>query len=613
MKTQQLAITLISGAWMTGVLVFGLPGCKGERSSSGTAQAGSGGLFTTHPQVFNAMPDRAVPRPLQAQLAYNVDDGVFYGHFSWPAQRDHLDAFYRFENGTWVLRGQDARSIQKSTQLKSAQSRFTIAWNDADSPAAVPNFEHFGCALACHDESTHMPNWAEEGLELPSSMRLPDPNTYPLFQNIGLDFWAWRAHSTSPIGYWQDQFMDSTQPLNGAALQDDLGPGGPFPNPLIGGNPTWAFDPDTTQSGRYAIPYANLTTADDYYFQDALNPSLVAGVEAPETLAYADAVTSGYVPQEGDTIPYWVLSAAPMDGKGDVLAVLSPDAGATVSKRSFYDQQTQRWHVYFSRNLTTGDFTDMPFQVGNQYTATFAMHSDGTAGRDHYITFPYVFWMEDPNQPGGETGSDFRIIQITGAGSVPDFDDMQTHPLLELDMFLPGLISLEYLGDLREAQFNFGQRHGGADIVALGLITTDFLVGCRDCHVVRADDPQAPFTAGGPLELRTPRRGGLFEATPSGFRDVLLPTLEARCTPCHAPGGTASTIAFQGVNENLIYSNIITPGRVAWQRPNESPLLNIPSDNLDGLHPPEANLLDFKDSEDFRKILYWILYNGPNN
>lgn len=562
-----------------------------------------------HPAVYSALPDRPVVRRLHVQLAYNLDDAVLYGHLSWAGEPERVDAFWRYEDGAWVLRGSDARSaIAAGTTIRS-EARVAIAWSPESGLAALPNFPPYGCMLACHDDGTQQPGWAEQGALDAQTMRLPDT---PFYANRGFDLWSWRAQTSGANGYWSDELLDDDQPATGPARKLDPGSGGAVENALLGGAPSFVFDPATTTGGGFATTLAAADAGVDFFFEDPADPSPVAGAATPKALPWADALAAGYVPAEGDVVPYFVLSAR-TGGRGDVLAALTPDGGTTLARRSAYDAGERRWHVYLSRRLATGaPASDVQMVTGGRYSAAFALHTDRTRGRDHAVALPLSVWLEDPNNPSGGIGADYAARQILGAGVVPDFDDTGFYAPLELELFLPGVVSWEFLTDTRNAAFLFGERHGGADVLQAAL-NGPGIAACRDCHVVGRDDPAAPFVPGGPLELRTPRRGGLFEATPMSLRANVLPMLAARCGGCHEEGGPAASMPLANAPEERILRELTSRGRVVWEDPAVSRLLRVPAENLDGLHPPSGSLAGYAGGPDPRILLRWLLYDAPDN
>jgi hypothetical protein len=584
------------------LLALGLSACRGE----GPAPVVRG---PEHPRVFRGLPDRPVRQDLEVQLAYNLDDGVLYGRLSWEAPREQVGPFWRFEDGAWVLRGADAREAASADDPVRAESRVSVAWSPATGAAAMPNFALYGCMTACHDDGSRMPDWTEDGAELLQTMRLPQT---PHYAGRGFDLWTWGAQTGAALGQWSDGLLDDTAPGAGEARRADPGTGGATDNALAGGNPSFVLDPAGSAGGGFATTLTRMDAGEDFALLDPANPSATAPPGGTPALAWADAVAAGYAPQEGDAVPALLLAARD-GGRGDVLDLLSPDGGLSIGPRSGYDAATGRWVVHFSRSLGTATpGADVSFAVGAQYLAAFAVHGDGTAQRDHRVSMPLRIWLEDPANPFGGAGSELTARQLLGAGLLPDFDDTGFHAPATVELFLPGVLSWEYHTDTRSAAFAFGQRHGGADDLQSALNGPGF-TACLDCHVVDAGDPDAPFVVGGAIELRTPRRGGLFEATPISLRSNVLPSLAARCGGCHEAGGTASSMPLANADAEIIRRELLEPGRVEWQHPAASRVLRVPSEDLDGNHPPLGALAGFAGSPDARRLLFWLQYNAPDN
>ena len=584
-----------------------LAACKGEgpKKTAGELDGGP----PPHPPVYRPLETRPVVDRLEVQMAWNADDGLLYGRLRFDAPRGTRDRFWRFEDGAWRLRGTPRRESFEEGEVLAAEQSLAIAWNNPAVANDLPNFGLLGCMLACHDGATFQPDWSEDGLDLETeaaTMRLPDTAFY---SGSGLDLWQWGAQ-TSGHGYWLDQVLDTTLPQDGDARRPD--PAGTTPwteNPLVDGHPAFVYDPATTAGGRFAVPSAELADSPDFLLEDASAPAGIDGLVTPKSLAWDEAALQGYVPREGDTVPATLLRA-PDGSNDDVLAVLSPDAGGTSLELSRWEDGV--WTVVFTRALSTGSIFDHAFAEGDQVDVGFALHTGESIGRDHYVSLPLTVWIEEAGNPNGGIGSDYTVTRITGAGLVPDFDDTSTFPILQVDLFLPGVVSWEFLTDTRDADFLFGQRHGGADSLVSALNGPAF-TGCEVCHVVREDDPDAGVVIGGPLELRTPRRGGLFEATPLSFEANVQPVLETRCGSCHAPGGVAQSLPFSGVPDTQVYENLVATGHVDWRRPPLSNLLQIPAADLDGNHPASGPLAGFDGSQDLRRILYWLLYDAPEN
>jgi hypothetical protein len=167
------------------------------------------------------------------------------------------------------------------------------------------------------------------------------------------------------------------------------------------------------------------------------------------------------------------------------------------------------------RLLNTGNPDDTALAHGHTYNIAFAVHTGMVTVRDHYVSFPMKLSL-------GNGAADIEAVQIPGSGRdvLPDFSDTNAFPEKELNLFLPGITSLEFLKDenvglvyLDPANGNnpVAQSHGGAFEFALGL-------GCRDCHTAAIGDPFQPPQPGGffvgSMESLVPLRGGVNTPTP---------------------------------------------------------------------------------------------------
>jgi len=134
--------------------------------------------------------------------------------------------------------------------------------------------------------------------------------------------------------------------------------------------------------------------------------------------------------------------------------------------------------------------------------------------RDHYVSFAYTLSLG-----GGD--ADIQAVKIAGSGTgaLPDFSDTAQFPVTNLDTFLPGITSYEFLnGDNAGLEYidpatgtAVDQTHGGASFLTQGL-------GCRDCHTVTSAETFNPPNAGGfpagSMETLVPQRGGVNTPTP---------------------------------------------------------------------------------------------------
>ena len=135
--------------------------------------------------------------------------------------------------------------------------------------------------------------------------------------------------------------------------------------------------------------------------------------------------------------------------------------------------------------------------------------------RDHYVSFGYTLSLS-----GGD--ADIQAVKLAGTGSValPDFTDTAAFPVTDLNLFLPGITSyefligentgLEYVDPATDAAVD--QNHAGSN----ALLTQG--LGCRACHTVSSAEAFNPPTPGGfpsgAMEVLVPQRGGVSTPTP---------------------------------------------------------------------------------------------------
>ena len=113
--------------------------------------------------------------------------------------------------------------------------------------------------------------------------------------------------------------------------------------------------------------------------------------------------------------------------------------------------------------------------------------------------------------------ADIEAVQIAGTGRtvLPDFSDAETFLPTDVNLFQPGIASLEFL--LNENQGleyidpETGEAVDQSHFGASGLLTGG--LGCRDCHVAATGDPFPPPPVGGfaagSMEALAPQRGGV--------------------------------------------------------------------------------------------------------
>jgi hypothetical protein len=107
----------------------------------------------------------------------------------------------------------------------------------------------------------------------------------------------------------------------------------------------------------------------------------------------------------------------------------------------------------------------------------------------------------------------------SGRDVLPDFSDTVQFPITDVNLFLPGIASLEFVLNDNvglvyidpQDGLPIDQNHFGADGLMGGL-------GCRDCHTAAAGDPFLPTQDGGffagSMEELVPMRGGVNTPTP---------------------------------------------------------------------------------------------------
>ncbi|MBI1945801.1 MAG: hypothetical protein HYS27_08900 [Deltaproteobacteria bacterium] len=448
------------------------------------------------------------------QAAYNSD--TFFWRLSYRGNRgDHHD-YLRFTGGAWRNEGGDRRDAQSTldndpqqgeTDLNSTiyEQRTSIMLSDPNAATHVTRFQDFGCFITCHDQARHMPKWEEANGE---DTKWVNPADMTGSGTVALDLWHWRGHRSGPIARADDQFVEARTFTNTLGADDggrkgDAGSAVFTTNSIVGGNPSFVFDPATTNGG-YAFKWGEFWSTPYYYVTDASGQALGPKAPNPSTLSFAAATTAGYVPSEGDVVPRRVLRAG-SGSRADITAV------GTEFVPESPDGQYGVWHVQLQRALNTGNSDDVALTAGSSYAAAFEVHLWEYTTRDHYVSFPQSVSLNDPTN----TSPDIRAVLVAGSGKFqrPDFDDVTTFPVTRLYLFQPGIASWEFLtgADAAETYTDpatgqaVNQVHGGS-----ALMTTAGS-SCRGCHNVRATDPAS---VGPPMATASPQRGGIFAQTP---------------------------------------------------------------------------------------------------
>jgi hypothetical protein len=465
------------------------------------------------PKLLGLDSDKALILPFTVQAAYN-DDTAFF-HMSWEGDKGDTHDYFRYTNGAWQREGgvrRDAQAtidndpIRGSTNVNSTiyESRVTFMLDDPNGPNAVAGFLQYGCTITCHDNSRAMPMWRHEDGEV--HKYLPDDVTGRL------DLWHHRLGRANPIGLsddqWVGQRINDEGDSGGGSRHGDAGTG-PYATGNLDndGNPPWVFDPDTS-GGDFAFPFAELFTSPLRYIVDSTAENLGQNAPNPVGIDYADAIAMGYQPSEGDTVPRRRLRQT-VDSRGDI------SASGTTFTPSADDPLVGRWDSQIQRSLDTGNDDDTVLADGNIYNIAFGVHSGMVTVRDHYVSFAYTLSLD-----GGD--ADIQAVKIGGGGSdnLPDFSDTAMFPVSELNLFLPGIASYEFVnGDNAGLDYidpatgaAVDQNHAGAD-----ALTTQAL-GCRACHTAATAEtfapPQAGGFFGGSMESLVTLRGGVNTQTP---------------------------------------------------------------------------------------------------
>lgn len=449
---------------------------------------------TPAPSLVGLDPNKDLILPITVQAAYN-DDTMFF-NIEWDGDRGDYHDYVHFTGGAWQREGFPRREAQSTidsdprrgpTNRTSTiyESRVTFMVDDPNGPNAVPGFGRLGCFVTCHDNSRAMPTW--------------DLSDFTKYLNDGtpgtLDLWHHRQHRANPIGASDDQHVTTIPP--GGDAGGRFGDAGSSPwqtNNIVGGVPTFALDPDTTH-GLFAFDFNDVFGIPYRYYRREDAPELGAGPVAVG-IDYAVAVAMGYVPQEGDTIPRRRLRT-PEGSRGDISGL------GSMFTPSLADPLMGRIMSNTQRLLNTGNPDDTALAHGNTYNVAFAVHTGMVTVRDHYVGFPMTLSL-------GNGAADIEAVQIPGSGRdvLPDFSDTNTFPEEEVNLFLPGITSLEFLKnenigldylDPDNGNNPVGQVHAGAGGIGAGA-------GCRDCHTA---------TGGGlSMEVLVPRRGGVNTPTP---------------------------------------------------------------------------------------------------
>ena len=457
---------------------------------------GASVIHAEAPTLVGIDPDKPMILPITVQAAYNNDTMFF--NIEWEGDRGDTHDLLRYTNGAWQKEGGTRRDAQATIDDDPArgptnqnstnyESRVTFMVNDPNGPHAVPNFDKVGCFSTCHDNSRAMPEHSTAGPEIGKYL-----NTDPANPDAQLDLWHHRIARANPIGMSDDQKIIQTDGTTGGR-QGDGGEGAPYQtNNIVDGHPTWVLNNDDT-GGEFAFPFEDTHTDPNHNFmRDGDTPPNVI----PRALDWDAAVAAGYEPQEGDTVPRRRLRDLQGTVRGDISGLgttFTPDPADPDEHFGHIESNTQRL-------LDSGDPDDTALVDGGVYDIAFGVHTGMVTVRDHYVTFAKKIALGD-----GDPDADIVAVKVDGDGRdvLPDWSQI---PETAIDMFLPGIASLEFLEGKDEGKQYYDpatdsfvdQTHAGAGAVGG--------TSCTGCHTA----------AGGPMSMETlvPQRGGVWSVTP---------------------------------------------------------------------------------------------------
>jgi hypothetical protein len=456
--------------------------------------------------------DRVLPYEVQA--AFN--DDTFFWRVSYRGNEGKRHEYIRYTNGAWQREGGDRRDAQATidgdaqqgdTSINSTiyEQRTTIMVNDpGDADKSVTDFGKFGCFLACHNDSRHMPEWVSASGH---DGKYIHPGQVPgaVSGEPVLDLWHWRGARSNPIGRADDQnilaldFVDSSSGDDGGR-KGDAGTGVFTSQNIVDGHPEYVINPDTA-NGKYAFNWDDFWNTPLFYMTREDAADIGPSAPNPVNLAWDEAVARGYQPVEGDTVPRRVLRA----GEGSRADIT---ANGTTFTSDVEDSSYGLWNVQMQRALATGNVDDIALVPGQVYEAGFEVHLWEYTTRDHYVSFPVTFSV-------GPGEADIQAVSVAGSGpdQSPDWDAVPATPL---SLFQPGISSWEFLTGENEDQGKqytnaqgqlIGQSHSGSNSVNDG-------VACVECHNVQGSDPEPSLFNAGSMEDLTEQRGGIWEDTP---------------------------------------------------------------------------------------------------
>jgi cytochrome c2 len=315
---------------------------------------------------------------VEVKAAYN-ETHVFL-RFQWQSDEGKYHDYLVYKGGTWT------------TEMPSHEDMFNVMLDDG----GVENFAQAGCFVACHSDPRSPEQVTKYVLETRFGLDLTKIKSEKVLKDLRskggfLDLWNWRASSTNPIGYADDQEVFKMR-------EGDEGEGPYYPN--------WddslkqpKFMYDSKKTGHAAFRWEELKKQEYYYISE----DIAAPFDASRQW------------REGDAIPKVILRA-PKGSRGDVNA------------RGTWKANT--WTLEMWRRLDTGNYADDKTLIpGHSYTLTMSLHNNSVF-RSHYVSFPLSLGL-------GVKG-DITAVHI--AGDKPDWEEIDG---LKVTLFAPGAVTWE--------------------------------------------------------------------------------------------------------------------------------------------------------------------------
>ncbi|MBX9811455.1 MAG: hypothetical protein K2Y16_07580 [Burkholderiales bacterium] len=326
------------------------------------------------------IPGKAGSIKVSVQAAYDKEH--IYLKASWPAKEAGIyHEYIVYKDGKWETYASNRtnKDVKAGKAKVSYEDRFSVMLGDGK---GVPDFNHQGCWVTCHNSMRDMPNAPKkEAVEAhpvlgkggmkKSDIRKYLPETRTAMDDAGgwdkvkdkaaldalyakgayLDLWQWRANRSNPVKHADDSYVfqyrnfdSGTKPFD--ANWDDEKK-----------QPKFMFDP-AKNGGAAALT--------DAQFRNPKAPLLNDGNRM--------AFDSNHKWKNGDILPKFMNNLKPEGSAGDLMATGSHAKGM--------------WTVYIKRKLNTGQKDDLALAGGQTYPMGIAVHDDNVTTRFHYVSLP---------------------------------------------------------------------------------------------------------------------------------------------------------------------------------------------------------------------------------